>query len=203
MNTHGLGQGLRERKKARTYNEIQRVALNLFTTRGYASTTMEEIAAAADVSPSTVFRYFPSKTDLIVTDAWDALVEQAFVRQPRDLTFAQAFKAAMTEAFAGIEESDLVIFETRRRLMAEVPEVRAAMLESIIGAAGQIERLIVNREGGATAETADVAAQAHVLASAFVGIIAVEALTNPDSFSPGGWGVITTSLERLAGGFTL
>jgi AcrR family transcriptional regulator len=57
--------GLRERKKQKTRDTIITVALELFAERGYEQTTIAEIADAAEVSPRTIFAYFPSKEDIV------------------------------------------------------------------------------------------------------------------------------------------
>jgi len=58
--------GLRERKKARTREALIDAALELFERKGFEATTIEDIAAAAEVSPRTFFRYFESKPELIM-----------------------------------------------------------------------------------------------------------------------------------------
>ena len=78
-------EGLRERKKARTRAALREHALRLFREQGYQRTTVEQIAAAAEVSPSTFFRYFPTKEDLVLQDDMDTRLVEAFERQPPGL----------------------------------------------------------------------------------------------------------------------
>ena len=63
--------GLRDRKKQKTRWSIQEHALRLFQEHGYDQTTVDQIAAAAEISPSTFFRYFKTKEDVVVQDEYD------------------------------------------------------------------------------------------------------------------------------------
>ncbi|MET9341880.1 helix-turn-helix domain-containing protein [Nonomuraea sp. NPDC003804] len=63
--------GLRERWRVKAMRAIQERALDLFDERGFASVTIEEIAAAAEVSPSSVYRYFGTKEGIVVADEFD------------------------------------------------------------------------------------------------------------------------------------
>src|SRR5260370_30385088 len=95
----GIGQerpdGLRERKKAKTRAAIRDHALRLFREQGYQRTTVEQIAAAAEVSPSTFFRYFPTKEDVVLQDDMDTRMIEAPERQPADLSPLSAVRSAV------------------------------------------------------------------------------------------------------------
>ena len=99
--------GLRERKKARTRAAIREHALRLFRENGYQRTTVEQIAAAAEVSPSTFFRYFPTKEEVVLQDDMDTRMIEALERQPADLSPLSAVRAAVRDAFASYTEADL------------------------------------------------------------------------------------------------
>ncbi|MFH8366619.1 TetR family transcriptional regulator [Streptomyces sp. NPDC018031] len=58
--------GLRESKKLRTHRHLAATALELFLQRGFDQVSVADVAAAAEVSKPTLFRYFPSKEDLIL-----------------------------------------------------------------------------------------------------------------------------------------
>jgi AcrR family transcriptional regulator len=92
-------EGLRERKKRQTREAIAAAALDLFERQGYAATTIAQIAAAADVSPRTVFGYFASKEELVFLDEgeWFGRLEERITGRPADETAPEALRAWMEE----------------------------------------------------------------------------------------------------------
>jgi AcrR family transcriptional regulator len=124
--------GLRERKKAKTKSAIQQHALRLFHEQGYHSTTVEQIADAAEVSPSTFFRYFPSKEEVVLYDATDPLLLDSLRSQPAELTAIQALRASMREVFGALPSQELELQQERDRLIRAVPELRARMLDEFV-----------------------------------------------------------------------
>src|SRR2546421_7188052 len=72
-----MATGLRERWRINAMRTIQEQALDLFDARGFGDVTIEEIAAAAEVSPSSVYRYFGTKEGLVVADEFDSWSSEA------------------------------------------------------------------------------------------------------------------------------
>jgi AcrR family transcriptional regulator len=89
--------GLRARKRAQLREAIEREGLRLFATHGFEGTTVDAIAEACNVSATTVFRYFPTKEDIVFASAarsGDKLVE-LLAQQPEDLRPARALYRAL------------------------------------------------------------------------------------------------------------
>ena len=117
--------GLRERKKLKTRRSIQEHALRLFREQGYEATTVEQIAEAAEVSPSTFFRYYPTKEDTILTDEYDPLIVSSLRAQPPELSPAQAARNTLHELVGGMLADDRQRILERTRLMLSVNSLRA------------------------------------------------------------------------------
>ncbi len=124
--------GLRERKKAKTHEAIQGAALRLFHAQGYEQTTIEQIAEAAEVSPSTFFRYFPTKEDIVLHDALDPRFFAAFAEQPPELSPVQALRVAMRSVLEQLTPQELEIERERQELITSVPALRARMLDGFV-----------------------------------------------------------------------
>ncbi|MET9210966.1 MULTISPECIES: TetR family transcriptional regulator [unclassified Nocardia] len=118
---------LRERKKERTRRTIRVEAFRLFREQGYTETTVEQIAAAAEVSPSTFFRYFPTKEQLVIADDQDALMIEALAAQPRGKHPLTAFRNALEAVYAAMPAADLAFEQERQALLYHVPELRPAI----------------------------------------------------------------------------
>jgi AcrR family transcriptional regulator len=129
MSSDNQALGLRERKKIKTRQAIRREAFRLIDENGYAATTIEQIADAAEVSPSTFFRYFPSKESLLLADDLDPLILAAFEAQPPDLSLIQALRRAYEAVMAHLPADQLEFENTRQRLMFSIPELKAAMYD--------------------------------------------------------------------------
>lgn len=155
--------GLRERKKERTRQAIADTAIGMFLSRGFDQVSTADVAAAVEVSKPTLFRYFPTKEDLVVHRFADHIGEHARVVRARPA--GERPLAAVQRHFReGLERRDPVtglcddpqvlafhrlVFETPALVarLAEigardVEELAAAFAEALPGARGARARLI-------------------------------------------------------------
>jgi AcrR family transcriptional regulator len=139
--------GLRERKKLKTRIAIRRATYRLIAEQGYDATTVEQIAAAAEVSPSTVFRYFPTKEDIVLTDEYDPVMEAELRARPADEPPLASLRIILTGAVAAILENEPEEMHLRTRLMLEVPALRARMTETMADTSQLLARPIADRVG--------------------------------------------------------
>lgn len=120
--------GLRERKKAKTRRLIQDVALRLFAEQGYDATTVDQIAAEAEVSPSTLFRYYPTKEDLVLADEYDPTMIAVLEAAPVEEGIVHAFLHAVRAGFAEFYDRDRERILERMRLTLETPALHNRIL---------------------------------------------------------------------------
>jgi AcrR family transcriptional regulator len=112
--------GLRERKKEQTRLRIAAVALRLFGERGFDAVTVNEIAAAADVSKATLFTYFPSKEALVLQGVGDDDLAGIVARRETGQSPLQALRAHY-RAFAEELVPDLGDVVTRMQMIFASP----------------------------------------------------------------------------------
>jgi AcrR family transcriptional regulator len=146
--------GLRERKKAKTRAAIQEHAVRLFRAQGYDATTVEQIAEAAEVSPSTVFRYYPTKEDLVISDEYDPLLIEAFRAQPSGLSPIQVLRGALRATFSNVSPNELTVQRERIMLVLSVPALWGASLDNLTETMQMLTDMVAAREGRASDDAA-------------------------------------------------
>jgi AcrR family transcriptional regulator len=117
--------GLRERKKQETRERILARARDLFDEKGFADTTIPEIAAAADVSPRTVSSYFPQKEELVFPDKDEMLsaLSRALDERPPEEMATDALRRWLIDNFACEGHEDR--HDWARALIDTDPDLRA------------------------------------------------------------------------------
>jgi AcrR family transcriptional regulator len=109
--------GLRERKRQQTRERLTRVAMALFLERGFEATTLDDIAAAADISRRSFFHYFASKEDVVF--AWHEEITAALIAavaaRPRDESMLAAAENAISAMARQIEPNEAIAMARLKR----------------------------------------------------------------------------------------
>jgi len=171
----GLGDeadrpGLRERKKEQRRERLKVAAFELFSERGFDNVTVEEIADRAEVSKSTLFRYFETKEDLLLFDVRshrDALLHE-LAHRPSDEPVLVSLRASL-QALAADYQADRGLAVTRNRMIAETPSLSARSLERQVAWEEGLAEAIRPR----LSDRPDAETRAAVLAAAAMGVVRV------------------------------
>lgn len=136
--------GLRERKKQRTRAMLVDAAVKLCIERGYGNTTVEQIAAAAEVSTRTFSRYFPSK-DAVMMTVLDDLVHAAVAELAtidRDVPPLSALARAHARALRGVPTGEVTGL-TAHRLVLMVNVISSSSALRLAAAATRLQPLVL------------------------------------------------------------
>jgi AcrR family transcriptional regulator len=190
---HAKPDGLRERKKAKTRAAIRQHALRLFREQGYSATTIEQIADAAEVSPATFFRYFPSKEDVVLQDDFDIVTIEALEAQPPELSPIAAFRAAAADTLASLSAEDIARFRDSVELTFTVPEIRSRAIDEFVRTINQMAAALARRTGRNPDDF-----EVRTVAGAIIGVIMSVTITEgEDTWNAGGFADITELFARI------
>ena len=192
------GISLRERKKIKTRILVQKQAMRLFRKQGYEATSVEQIAAAAEISPSTFYRYFPSKEDLILYDPLDMTIIEVFRDQPLNLGIIPAIRATIHEAFKNLSDEEIAEMQEKERIMRAVPALRARSIDELIKSLDSFAKVLAERLGRSSDDLV-----VRTVVGAIMGVIMSVYFAVSEDYFPNFLNLLDTALELLETGLNL
>ncbi|HEX6522185.1 MAG TPA: TetR family transcriptional regulator [Streptosporangiaceae bacterium] len=117
----------RLRKKNATRDRIRASALRLFREQGYDATTVEQIAAAADVSHMTFFRYFPAKEDVVLSDGYDPLIATLIAQTPATWPLTRRIRTVLVQGLRQIYSTERDTLLAQNKLIVSTPALREGL----------------------------------------------------------------------------
>jgi AcrR family transcriptional regulator len=168
---------LRARKRARAHAELVRTALRLFEQQGFAATTVDQIVMAAEYSPSTFFRYFGTKEDVLFADLDQHLAElrRLLSENLGNGTIWDAVANSVEATTAGFIAADPEFGARRVELWMSEPSLRARFIEYAANWETAIEDAVAEYRGRRP-DGVDVYASVVALAAISAFRIAVESI---------------------------
>ncbi len=125
----GVPVSLRQRKRERTRAGLIAAALDLFERQGYEATTIDQIAAAADVSPRTFFRYFSTKEEVALGDDVGPGIISLLADRPLDEPVLESVRRVVAESLRLVSDEDRAALLARLRIVYRTPSLRARRWE--------------------------------------------------------------------------
>lgn len=124
-------EGLRERKRRETAKRIKEAGIRLFVEHGYDATTIDDIAAAADISRRTFFHYYQSKDDILLgmQNAMGDILSAQLADEPAAKKPLHAVRDAAIRVALPVPADDLIKLD---RLMRSSEAVQARKIASYV-----------------------------------------------------------------------
>ncbi|WP_167472668.1 TetR/AcrR family transcriptional regulator [Nocardia arthritidis] len=139
-----------ERKKLHAMREIQRVALDLFDEHGFRNVTVEQIATASNVSPSSIYRYFGTKEALILWDEYDPQFIELLAQEGGEVVTPAEFVGMIRAAVPALVQelaADEERIRRRMRYVVSQPDVRDGLARQTRQLEGVLRAVIAQRIG--------------------------------------------------------
>jgi len=152
--------GLRERRHLETKRLLVETAFNLFVERGFTNVSMAEVAQAAGVSRSTLYRRFPAKEDLVldVPESWLVVFDHAVEALALETSIGDAISEPVLAVAAHIDQNKEIV-RTAYEILGQSP----TLAQSGLAATAWLGRItaIFERFSAADTETSLVLAGAY------------------------------------------
>ena len=158
------GGSLRERKRLAAMLRIQAVALDMFEGRGFDEVTVEEIADAADVSPSSVYRYFGTKEQIVLWDQFDLDQDVLLAAGLADRVPLEGLRRIIGSTVGAMSPADEALVQRRLALVMTAPALEAAATAQVY----QVSE-VIGRQLAAHLGRPEVDLEVQVFSHAFTG----------------------------------
>ena len=144
--------------------------MRLFTQQGFEATTIEEIAAAAEVAPRTFFRYFSSKEEVVFWSEHQPMLAGFVAARPDHEPAAQALRRGLSDGLASFYEQDRERLLERSKLACRTPALQPRWRQQQADLGAGMAQILAHRLG-VHADGLEVRAIAAAVAAAlFVAI---------------------------------
>ena len=126
---------------------VQRAALDLFERHGFDAVKVEEVSAASGVSPSTIYRHFGTKEQIVTWDESDAAIAKSLGRHLGRMPPLPALRRSFMEAYASHDEEEMELQRRRGALIDTTPQLFAATAMSLESGREEIQSALQRAYG--------------------------------------------------------